>query len=52
MSKDEIDASEAPLIEHLIELRTRLIYCVVGFMAAFIISFFFFIFSVFSSLFH
>ena len=41
MSKDEIDASEAPLIEHLIELRTRLIYCVVGFMAAFIISFFF-----------
>jgi sec-independent protein translocase protein TatC len=41
MNKDEIDASEAPLIEHLIELRTRLIYCVVGFLAAFIISFFF-----------
>lgn len=41
MSQQDIDASEAPLIEHLIELRTRLIYCVLGFLAAFIISFFF-----------
>lgn len=41
MSQQDIDSSEAPLIEHLIELRTRLIYCVVGFIAAFIISFFF-----------
>ena len=41
MTKDDIDASEAPLIEHLIELRTRLIYCVIGFIAAFIFSFYF-----------
>lgn len=41
MTKSEIDASEAPLIEHLIELRTRLVWCVVGFVAAFAISFFF-----------
>lgn len=41
MSQQDIDASEAPLIEHLIELRKRLIYCVVGFIAAFIFSFFF-----------
>lgn len=41
MSQDDIDASEAPLIEHLIELRTRLIYCVLGFLAAFIVSFFY-----------
>jgi sec-independent protein translocase protein TatC len=41
MTQDEIDASEAPLIEHLIELRTRLIYCVIGFLAAFAVSFFF-----------
>jgi sec-independent protein translocase protein TatC len=39
MSKSDIDASEAPLIEHLIELRTRLIWCVLGFLAAFIFSF-------------
>lgn len=41
MTKDEIDASEAPLIEHLIELRSRLVWCVIGFIAAFIFSFFF-----------
>ena len=41
MTQNDIDASEAPLIEHLIELRTRLIYCVVGFIGAFIGSFFF-----------
>lgn len=41
MSQEEIDASEAPLIEHLIELRTRLIYSVLGFLAAFIVSFYF-----------
>ena len=41
MSKEDIDASEAPLIEHLIELRKRLVYCVAGFIAAFIVSFFF-----------
>lgn len=41
MTQHDIDASEAPLIEHLIELRTRLIWCVVGFIGAFIVSFFF-----------
>lgn len=41
MTKEDIDASEAPLIEHLIELRKRLMYCVYGFVAAFIASFFF-----------
>ena len=41
MTQQDIDASEAPLIEHLIELRTRLIWCVVGFIAAFIFSFVF-----------
>lgn len=39
MSQDEIEASAAPLLDHLLELRTRLIYCVVGFIAAFIGSF-------------
>jgi sec-independent protein translocase protein TatC len=41
MTKEDIDASEAPLIEHLIELRTRLIYCVAGFMTALLVAFFF-----------
>ena len=33
--EDDIDQSKAPLIEHLIELRRRLIYCVIAFMVAF-----------------
>ncbi len=37
--QDEIDASKAPLIEHLIELRQRLIYSLAGFAAAFILCF-------------
>src|SRR5437016_14681875 len=41
MSKEDIDATEAPLIEHLIELRRRLVYCIIGFLAAFIVSFYF-----------
>lgn len=41
MSQQDIDATEAPLIEHLLELRTRLLYSVIGFVAAFIGSFFF-----------
>lgn len=36
---DEIDASTAPLIEHLAELRTRLIYAVVAFAVAMIACF-------------
>jgi sec-independent protein translocase protein TatC len=40
-SADEahIDASKAPLMDHLIELRQRLIYSIVGFIAAFMICF-------------
>ncbi len=38
---DEVEASKAPLIEHLIELRQRLIYSLVGFVVAFIVSFYF-----------
>lgn len=41
MTQDDIDASQAPLLDHLIELRQRLIYCVVGFLVAFIVSFIF-----------
>jgi sec-independent protein translocase protein TatC len=33
---DEIEKSSAPLIEHLIELRRRLIWCIAGFFIAFI----------------
>jgi len=39
MSEKKIDDSKAPLIEHLIELRTRLIYGAVGFIIAFIACF-------------
>jgi sec-independent protein translocase protein TatC len=38
---DEIDKSSAPLIEHLIELRSRLIWSLGGFFAAFLVCFFF-----------
>lgn len=37
--KDEIDDSTAPLIEHLAELRTRLIYSVVAFAVAMVACF-------------
>jgi sec-independent protein translocase protein TatC len=37
----EIEASSAPLIEHLIELRTRLMWAIGGFFAAFLVCFFF-----------
>jgi len=38
---EEIEASQAPLIEHLIELRSRIIKSLLGFVVAFVISFFF-----------
>ena len=41
MSQDDIEATQAPLIEHLAELRTRLIRAVIGFFAAFLVSFYF-----------
>jgi sec-independent protein translocase protein TatC len=41
VSQDEIDASEAPLMDHLMELRSRLMWSVAGFAIAFIGSFYF-----------
>ncbi|MCA0433913.1 MAG: twin-arginine translocase subunit TatC [Proteobacteria bacterium] len=41
MTQQDIDNSEAPLMEHLLELRSRLIKCVLGFFLAFIVSFYF-----------
>ncbi|MFU0503762.1 twin-arginine translocase subunit TatC [Pseudaminobacter sp. NGMCC 1.201702] len=38
---DEIEKSSAPLIEHLIELRTRLMWAIGGFFVAFLVCFFF-----------
>lgn len=35
----EIEASRAPLMDHLIELRKRLVICVIAFVAAFILCF-------------
>lgn len=37
--QDEIDASKAPLMEHLIELRQRLIYALIGVAIAFVFCF-------------
>lgn len=39
MSEDEIDASSAPLIEHLAELRNRLIYSLIAFLVAMVAAF-------------
>ena len=36
---DEIEASRAPLLDHLVELRSRLIVCVVALFVAFILCF-------------
>ncbi len=41
MSQEDIDASSAPLLEHLIELRSRLIKSLVGFLLAFVLSYYF-----------
>jgi len=41
MTADEIDASKAPLMEHLIELRARLIKSLIAFFLMFFMSFFF-----------
>jgi len=38
---DEIEKSAAPLLDHLIELRSRLIWSLVGFFIAFLVCFFF-----------
>jgi sec-independent protein translocase protein TatC len=39
--ESEIEASSAPLIEHLMELRTRLMWAIGGFFIAFLVCFFF-----------
>lgn len=41
MSEHDIEASKAPLISHLIELRSRLIKAVVAFLVMFVVFFFF-----------
>ena len=38
---DEIDDSEAPLLDHLIELRRRLLYCVAALVLTFLVCFYF-----------
>ena len=38
---DDVEASSAPLVEHLMELRQRLIYSLIGFAVAFIVCFYF-----------
>ena len=38
--QDDIDASKAPLMDHLIELRQRLIYAVLAFLATFVLCFY------------
>lgn len=41
MNNDNIIASKAPLLSHLIELRTRLIYCLVFFLLVFGVAYYF-----------
>jgi sec-independent protein translocase protein TatC len=41
VTHDDIEASRAPLVEHLIELRARLIKALVAFFLAFVICYFF-----------
>ena len=41
MSQDEIDASKAPLIEHLVELRKRLMWSCAAIFVCFLLCFFF-----------
>ena len=38
---DEIEATKAPLIEHLIELRRRLIWALLAIFVAFLVCFYF-----------
>ena len=41
MVDDEVDNSKAPLLSHLVELRQRLIWCIVGLALAFVLCFYF-----------
>lgn len=40
MSQDDIDATRAPLLEHLVELRSRLIRSLIAFIVLFVLCFF------------
>ena len=39
--RDDIDATKAPLIEHLVELRRRLMWSLAAIFAAFVVCFWF-----------
>ena len=39
--RDEIEATEAPLLEHLVELRRRLIWALFAIFVAFLVCFYF-----------
>ena len=41
MSQEDIDATKAPLMDHIIELRGRLIRSIYAFFAAFLVCFYF-----------
>src|SRR6186713_1929601 len=41
MSHEDIEATKAPLMEHLVELRSRLIKALLAFAVAFVLCFFF-----------
>ena len=41
MTDADIEATKAPLMEHLIELRARLIKAVIAFLVAFVVCFYF-----------
>ncbi|MBX3594313.1 twin-arginine translocase subunit TatC [Sphingomonas sp.] len=41
MNDDELEGTEAPLLEHLIELRRRLLYCVATLVVTFAVAFYF-----------
>ncbi len=41
MNEQDIEASKMPLLDHLIELRTRLMYSVAALLVAFVISYYF-----------
>ena len=40
-STDDIEDKKMPLMEHLVELRTRLLYSIVAFIAAFGVAYYF-----------
>ena len=41
IAEDDLDASRAPLLDHLIELRRRLLYCIAAIVVAFGVCYFF-----------